>query len=159
METFFSAHEIIDMAVTTEETGYEFYKLAEKNARSDSTRQLFAYLADEEINHKHIFKGLKDSIEENPQGVPVDWEDVGKYIRAMVDSSIFMGKDKNINLASESQDDKETIDFALGFEKDTLLFFYQLKDMIKSGAKDIIQKIINEEKEHIRRLTEMKKLV
>ena len=159
METFFSAHEIIDMAVTTEETGYEFYKLAEKNARSDSTRQLFAYLADEEINHKHIFKGLKDSIEENPQGVPVDWEDVGKYIRVMVDSSIFMGKDKNINLASESQDDKETIDFALGFEKDTLLFFYQLKDMIKSGAKDIIQKIINEEKEHIRRLTEMKKLV
>ena len=159
METFFSAHEITDMAVTTEETGYEFYKLAEKNALSENTRQLFAYLADEEINHKHIFKGLKDTIEENPQGVPVGREDVGKYIKAMVDSSIFMGKNKNINFTLESQNDKDAIDFALGFEKGTILFFYQLKDMVKSGVKDVIQKIINKEKEHIRRLTEMKKLV
>ena len=158
METFFSGHEIVDMAVITEERGYEFYKTAEENASSEETKQLFAYLADEELNHKKIFSGLKDYIDDTPQGTPIDWEDVGKYIKAMVESSIFLGN-KNIDFAANSETDKKAVEFALGFERDTLLFFYELKDMIKSSGKDVISKIINEEKEHIKRLSEMKKLM
>jgi len=158
MGTFFSGHEIVDMAVATEEKGHEFYKTAELNARSEEIKQLFAYLADEELNHKKIFIGLKSYIDDTPQGVPIDWEDVGKYIKAMVESSLFLGG-KSINFAVQAETDKEAVKFALEFEKDTLLFFYQLKDVMKSSGIEVVDKIINEEKEHIKRLTEMKRLM
>ena len=157
MATFFSGDEIIKMAVQTEETGYEFYKLAQENAKSAKLKDLFNYLADAELRHKETYLGLKDAIAEAPQGVPIDWDELGLYIKAMTDSSFFVGSDKNINLAAQTKDEKEAVDFAIGFEKDTLLFFYQILDIVKSANKPVVEKIVQEEKEHIKKLAEIKK--
>ncbi|MBN2031493.1 ferritin family protein [bacterium] len=157
MAVFFSGDEIIQMAVKTEETGYAFYQHAAQNAKSDKLKDLFNYLAGAELRHKEIYLGLMGLIEEHPQGVPIDWDELGLYIKAMTDSSFFVGGNKNINMASKAADDKEAIDFALAFEKDTILFFYQLKDLLRTKDKPIVEKVIQEEKEHIRQLSEMKK--
>ena len=156
MSVVFSGDEIIEMAVRTEITGYEFYKLAMENAKSDELKDLFKYLADEELKHKAAYEGLADAIGEPAQGVPVDWDELGEYVQAMIESSLFLGGDKNINLATKAQEDKEAVDFALGFEKDTLLYFYQLRDLVKQANKPVIEKIINEEKLHIQRLSAIK---
>ena len=75
----------------------------------------------------------------------------------MTDSSFFVGGDKNINLAAKTKDEKEAVDFAIGFEKDTLLFFYQILDIVKSADRPVVEKIVQEEKEHIKKLAEIKK--
>ena len=157
MSVFFSGDEIIQMAVKTEETGYEFYRLAQKNASTEKLKDLFDYLAKEELKHKETYLGLEGSIEEHPQGLPVDWDELGFYIKAMTDSSFFLGGDKNINMASKVSSDKEAIDFAIGFEKDTLLFFYQIVEIVKAADKPVVEKIVQEEKEHIKKLSGMKK--
>jgi rubrerythrin len=157
MATFFSGDEIIKMAVQTEETGYEFYKLAQKNVSSAKLKDLFDYLAEAEQRHKETYLGLKDAIAEAPQGVPIDWDELGLYIKAMTDSSFFVGDDKNINLTAKTKDEKEAVDFAIGFEKDTLLFFYQILDIVKSADRPVVEKIVQEEKEHIKKLAEIKK--
>ncbi|MCK4828215.1 ferritin family protein [bacterium] len=159
MAIFFSGDEIIKMAVKTEETGYEFYRAAQKNTQSEKLKDLFDYLAKEELKHKTIYLGLEGSIEEHPQGVPVDWDELGHYIKAMTDSSLFLGEDSNINVASRASSDIEAIDFAIGFEKDTLLFFYQVNEIVKAADKHIVEKIIQEEKQHIKKLMEMKKTI
>ncbi len=157
MSPFFSGEEIIGMAVKTEETGYAFYQQAGENASTKKLKDLFGFLAKEELKHKETFLGLKDVIGEKAQGVPVDWDELSLYIKAMTDSSLFLGGDKNINLAVKASNEKETVDFAMKFEKDTLLFFYELKDLVKTVNKPVIEKIISEEKEHIKKLAEMKK--
>ena len=157
MTVFFSGDEIINMAVKTEETGYEFYRFAEKNAKSENLKNLFDYLAKAELKHKEIFLGLKGLIKESPQGLPVDWDELGLYIKAMTDSSFFLGDDKSISLAVKASSDKETIGFALNFEKDTLLYFYQVRELVKAADRPVVDKIINEEKEHIRKLADVKK--
>ena len=157
MTTYFSGDEIIKMAVQTEETGYELYRLAHENAKSAKLKDLFNYLADAELRHKETYLGLKDAIAEAPQGVPIDWDELGLYIKAMTDSSFFVGGDKNINLAAKTKDEKEAVDFAIGFEKDTLLFFYQILDIVKSADRPVVEKIVQEEKEHIKKLAEIKK--
>jgi len=157
MTVFFSGDEIINMAVKTEETGYEFYRLAEKNAKSEGLKNLFDYLAKEELKHKEIFLGLKGLIKESPQGLPVDWNELDLYIKAMTDSSFFLGGNKDINLAVKASDDKEAIRFAFNFEKDTLLYFYQIRDIVKAADREVVDRIINEEKNHIRKLAEVKK--
>ena len=158
MTVFFSGDELIRIAVKTEETGYEFYQLAAKNAKAEKLKDLFDYLAKAELRHKETYLGLTGMIEEFPQGVPVDWDELGLYIQAMTDSSFFLGGDKPIHMAFKATDDHQAIDFAIAFEKDTLLFFYQLIDLLKSNEKTIVEKIIQEEKKHIQKLTEMKKL-
>lgn len=157
MATVFSGDEIIKLAVKTEVTGYEFYKTALNKASNDGLKKLFKYLADAELKHKAMYEGLKDIIREPAQGVPSDWDELDLYVQAMVDSSFFIGGEKNINMATRAADDKSAVDFALGFEKDTLLFFYQILDVVKPANKLIIEKIISEEKDHIRKLAEIKK--
>lgn len=157
MAVFFSGDEIIQMAVKTEETGYTFYQMAAQNAKSEKLKDLFNYLAKAELRHKETYLGLMGMIDESPQGVPVDWDELGLYIKAMTDSSFFLGGDKSINMASKAADDKKAIDFALAFEKDTILFFYQLADLLKKQDKPVVEKVIQEEKVHIKQLSEMKK--
>ena len=43
----------------------------------------------------------------------------------------------------------------MGFEKDTLLFFYDLREMVSEGERGAISGIISEEKAHLRRLARM----
>ena len=157
MSVVFSGEEIIGMAVKTEETGYEFYKMALQNASTEELKNLFDYLAKEELKHKETYEGLTDAIGENAQGVPVDWDELGLYIKAMTDSSFFLGGDKSINLAAKATDDKKAVDFAIQFEKDTLLFFHQLKEVVKPANQPVVEKIIQEEKEHIKRLADIRK--
>ena len=145
MGVVFTGDEIIEMAVRTEATGHEFYTSAKENAKSAELKDLFAYLAEEELKHKATYEGMTDVIGE-----------LGDYVQAMIDSSFFLGGDKNINLAAKAADDKEAIDFALGFEKDTLLYFYQLRDIVKPVNKPVIDKIIRQEQIHIQKLSSMK---
>jgi rubrerythrin len=41
----------------------------------------------------------------------------------------------------------EVVKFALGFEKETLLYFMELRSIVKE--KEVIEEVINEEKSHI----------
>lgn len=42
----------------------------------------------------------------------------------------------------------DAVKFAIGFEKETLLYFMELRSIVKE--KDAIEEVINEEKSHIR---------
>jgi rubrerythrin len=43
----------------------------------------------------------------------------------------------------------------MGFEKDTMLFYYDLREMVDETDRATITDIINEEKQHLRRLAKM----
>jgi rubrerythrin len=158
MTVFFSGDELIKVAVQNEETGYGFYKLAEKNAKSQKMKEFFGFLAGQELVHKEKFLNLlKDVRIPSQPGEPADREEIDLYIKAMTDSHLFAGKDKNIVMATEASNEKSAVDYAVGFEKDTLLFFYQLEDLVHSIHKPMVQVIINEEKQHIRKLVEIRR--
>ncbi|GBE38216.1 hypothetical protein BMS3Bbin08_00819 [bacterium BMS3Bbin08] len=82
-------------------------------------------------------------------------EEVSRYLRAIVESEFFLGKDKFLPLLEQVKTTMEAVTCALGFEKETLLYFYVLRDVV--GEKDIVGSIIEEEKTHIRQLSEMKR--
>lgn len=158
MGVFFSGEELIRIAVTNEETGYDFYTMAGDKAKSPKMREFFGYLAGQEKVHREKFLELADGLRNSAQpGEPADRGEVGLYIKAMTDSRLFSGEDRNIVLAAKAADEISAVEFAIGFEKDTLLFFYQLADLVHSMHKPMVQTIINEEKQHIRKLSEVRK--
>lgn len=156
MSIFFSVREAVEMAISTERSGQAFYQTASKLAREKSLEELFRGLAEEEEKHLKTFQGFYDTLKERPETTPYNWEEAKLYLKALVDSRFFTGPDTAINLAREAKDELEAIDSAINFEKDTLLFFYEMLEVVKPGDRDLVKKIIGEEKKHIRRLSTMK---
>jgi len=50
----------------------------------------------------------------------------------------------------------EAINFAISFEKDTIIFFYGFLDFVKEKTRDIVMRLVEEEKSHIKQLYEIK---
>jgi len=156
MSIFFSMREVIEMAIATEISGQAFYQNASKLARQNNLKELLQYLAEEEEKHLKTFKDFYNTLKEKAEITPYNWEEAKLYLEALVDSKFFSSPEKAINLAKEAKDELEVIYAAIDFEKDTLLFFYQILEMIKSQEQELVKKIIEQEKKHIQRLSAMK---
>ncbi len=144
----YSIDEILEMAIRTETLGYQFYtSMAEKFRKDDSLAKLFTTLASKEKVHEKTFTDLKAMVAK--QGAePVEWEEVSNYMRAFVESEFFLGKGKALPSMDHVKTVKDAVKFAIGFEKETLLYFYELRNVVKE--KDVVDEVINEEKSHIR---------
>ena len=149
----FSIREIIEQAIQTEKLGNEFYtKMAEKFHDNKELKKLFETLSAHEVRHGNSFVALKEKVkDEEPEG----WDEITPYLRAIVDSEFFLGKDKCLPSLEHVKTALEAVDFALCFERETLLYYYTLREATKE--KEILDKIIREEKSHIIWLNNLKK--
>jgi rubrerythrin len=141
----FSIREVVEQAVRTERLGYEFYTtIAKRFEKTDALKRLFETLAGKELVHEKMFIELRDMMgDEEPEA----WADVSEYMRAIVESEFFLGREKSLPSLDHVKTAEEAVRFALGFEKETLLYFYGLRDAVRE--KDVVDEIINEERSHI----------
>ena len=88
MSLFFNASEIFQFAIRIEENGEKFYRQAVRIAEDDDAKEIFDYLADEEIKHKRIFEDLLSKMEKYKpfERYPGEYFE---YLRAYVDKIIF----------------------------------------------------------------------
>lgn len=141
----FSVREVIEQAVQTEKLGHQFYTtMAKRFEENEGMKKLFETLAVKELRHAKTFSELKEITgDEELEG----WEEVSPYLRAIVESEFFLGKEKSLPSLEHVKKAADAVNFAIGFEKETLLYFYAIRDMIKE--KEIVDEIINEERSHI----------
>lgn len=156
MSIYFTGQELVEMGVKIEEIGKQFYESYAKYSKDDKIRDLFLFLAEEEAKHKQKFLEILDSMERGEFTISYNDEEVDNYFRAIVDTKIFSDKEAAIKLAKNSEGELEAINYALSFEKETLIFYYWFIDIVKEKTKDVIDKLINEEKSHIVKLSEVK---
>lgn len=148
----FSIREAIEMAVQTEKMGAEFYgDMAEKFKEEKELHEFFSMMAGKELLHEKMFAELKNELGD---AEPEDWELVAEYMRAIVESAFFLGKGKATIHMQNINDLRAAVAFSIAFEKETLLFYYGIKDAV--GRKEIISQIMNEERSHILWLSKYK---
>ena len=149
----YSIREVVEMAVQTEKKGYDFYtEMAARFKDNDQIHELFSKLANREKVHEKTFADLLGAIgDEEPEG----WEEASKYMRAIVESAFFLGRDKATAHMQELTDYRQAVGMALAFEKETLLYFYGIRSLVKE--KEVVDEIINEEQSHIQWLTIFRK--
>lgn len=149
----YSVTEAIELAVQTEKLGYDFYTETAKRFEKDKNlKNLFDTLALKEQQHEKTFSALKEKISsETLEG----WEEASMYLRAIVESEFFLGKHKSLPSLEHIKSVRDAVQYAIGFEKETLLYFLSLADIVKE--KEIINKIVNEEKSHILWLSDFRK--
>jgi rubrerythrin len=141
----FSLSEVIEEAVQTEKLGYQFYiEMSKKFNENVRLRELFDTLALKERGHEKKFSDLKEKVSGEER---VDWEEVSKYLRAIVESEFFLGKGKSLPSMEHVKTVADAVNLALGFEKQTLLYFHAIRDAVKE--KSVVDEIIAEERSHI----------
>ncbi len=159
MGIFFSGPEVIEMAIRTEENGEKFYTSHAEKAEVESVKLLFTYLANEEAKHIEDFSKLYDIVKETGETIFGDYEEFKAYMGTFADSKFLTNFTAEANKIKDSTDVQEVIEFAIGFEKETLLFYYGLLEFISEKGRDIVKDIIEQEKVHVEKLTSIKKVL
>lgn len=143
----YSIDEVMEMAIQTEKLGFQFYTgMAEKFKKDGGLVKLFTTLANKEKTHERTFTNLKDTVARHG-AEPVLWDEVSNYMRAFVESEFFLGKGKSLPTMDHIKTVRDAVQFALGFEKETLLYFMELRSVVKE--KQVVDEVISEEKSHI----------
>lgn len=148
----FNIKEVLEQAIQTERLGYQFYtSMAERFKDNGELKNLFNTLAEKEVQHEKTFTELMEMVGDRTEE---GWDEVSLYLRAIVESEFFLGKNKALPSMEGIRDISQAVGYAIAFEKETLLYFYGIRDAVKE--KDIVDEIINEEKSHIRWLVVFK---
>ena len=152
---FLQAADAVEMAMGIETSGEAFYRAVAKKAQTLEVRVLFEDLADQEVRHYAAFEKLGKELGDALLMGQEEWEQYQEYLQATVQSALFEGPEKALAAAETVTDEKEAVRMAMGFEKETILFFYNVRDVVTGGKQAIIDRIIAEEKSHVRRLAGM----
>ena len=148
----FNADEIFGMAERIEINGAEFYRRAAGlNAAAESEKTLLD-LADMEEQHRRIFAIMRQELSEKEKEPTVfDAEgQLGDYLRAMADGSVFNLKSDPAELLTGNESMEEIINRALGLEKDSIVFYLGIRDMVPERlGRNRLDDIIREEMNHI----------
>ena len=153
-----TAAEALKWALEIEKNGETFYNaVAAKSAAifDDEVRALFEDLAAQERGHYQVFQKMLEGVKPAPDLTAVEYEEYQAYLQVALADALFEGPDKGLTLAKQAQDRETALRAAMGFEKDTLLFFYDLREMVSEAERVAVSDIILEEKTHLRRLAGM----
>jgi rubrerythrin len=153
MSIMLSSAEIFGLAKEIEKSGQAYYRAIASTTRSEDLKELFEHLAEQEAQHYRYFDRLSREYPELEVDAQ-EWEQTSAYIKATSDSRFFIGEDKAISLAGTVKEPLKAIDIAIGFEKDTLLFFYELLNVTPAKTREAAKAIVEEEKRHVRLLSD-----
>lgn len=155
MNKHFSGCEIVELGIQIEVNGRDFYTELSKAADDPDLRKVFEELARQEDDHIAAFKNIFSSTcEYEPKGAYP--EEYFAYMNAMAGDHVFTQKGKGTEIAKSVKDNKEGIELGIGFEKDSILFYEEMKKYIPEKDASLVDKIIGEEKKHLKRLQELK---
>ena len=156
MSVSFSGNELINIAIGIERRGIAFYDIMTKSTDSAEARDIFKRLADKEREHMQVFREMLDESEKFQPAETYPGE-YAAYLQALVDGAVFTDDVITSELASQADSDIEAIELAINAEKDSLLFYYEMKDIIPRQAQPAVDRILAEEKSHLTQLTALKK--
>ncbi|NVM27673.1 MAG: ferritin family protein [Candidatus Helarchaeota archaeon] len=147
----FNADEIFEAAEQIERNGAKFYRDAAAKVAEEAHKKLLNHLAEMEDDHEKTFKAMRSELSDKEKALTAfDPEgETAAYLRALADTRIFYKKD--IDLSSM----KEILKAAITAEKDSIVFYLGMKDVVPEKlGKGKLDGIIKEEMDHIRQLSQ-----
>ncbi|OGO07767.1 MAG: hypothetical protein A2Y92_01380 [Chloroflexi bacterium RBG_13_57_8] len=156
MSTIFSGAELINIAIDIERRGISFYDVMAKSSENDLARAAFAGLAGMEREHLKTFQGMlrENDAEQSRETPPAEYP---AYVRSLIDAAVFSDDLITGEMATQADTDVKAVELGINAEKDSLLFYYEMRDSLPHRVLPVINRIIAEEKTHLQQLAEIKR--
>jgi rubrerythrin len=156
MSIRFNADEVFEMAVHIEQNGVAFYQKAAAKAPEEH-RDFLLSLARMEEEHERLFKGMRKALSDvERQDTTYDpYQEALQYLNELADARGGEGDPKVAEALTGDESIEEILRIAVGLEKESILFYVGLKDLVPEelGHKNI-DKIIAEERKHVVQISE-----
>ncbi len=155
MVNIFAGSEIVELGIQIEKNGRDFYNALVEQLKNQKAKETFKYLAGEEEKHIAVFQNILDSVHkyEPPESYPGEYF---AYMNALARDYVFTQKDKGREIAKNVKGDKEAISLGIGFEKDSIIFYVGMKKVVPEYDHKIVDKLITQEQDHLRQMSELK---
>ena len=79
------------------------------------------------------------------------------YLQALVDSAVFTDDMVTSEMAAQADTDARALELAVSAEKDSILFYYGMREIMPRQLQTTVDNIITEEKSHLRQLTDLRR--
>jgi len=155
MVNIFAGNEIVELGIQIEKNGRDFYNTLVEGSKNQKAKEKFKYLAGEEEKHIAVFQKILDSVHkyEPPETYPGEYF---AYMNALARDYVFTEKDKGREVAKNVKGDKQAIELGIRFEKDSIIFYTGMKRVVPEYDHKIVDKLISQEQDHLRQLSELK---
>ncbi len=155
MADLFKANDVVLAAVEIEKRGEEFYLHLIDQAEDTKIRKVYEHLAREEVKHKAIFEGLYNRLSKVQLPAWSNTKEYLTYLNALIDSHPLFRYSELEEMKTKVENRKDALHMAIQFEKESILFFMEMREFVPDSEKEFITQCIEEERDHLRQLNEM----
>jgi rubrerythrin len=153
MAGIFRANELVAMAVEIEKRGESFYRDMSRRVTKPVVKEALEFLAEEEAKHEARFSELKSRLD--PMELPTGSaeSEYWAYVNDLIGSHFLFLDSISQKLISTLSTDKEIVHLAMSFEKESILFFMEMRGLIPHSEHPVVDACIEEERSHLRKLS------
>jgi rubrerythrin len=154
MAGIFKVNEVVGIAVEIERRGEAFYREMADKAHNEDVRAVLEILAGEEVKHQEYFSELLSRL--GPLQLPAGSErsEYWAYVNDLIDSHFLFDEPLSKRLISLVSSDQEVLHLAMGFEKESILFFTEMRSLVPTAEAKTVETCIQEERRHLSKLAE-----
>lgn len=156
MAVLITGGELIDVAVRIEKSGAAFYEYMLNTTHNLRAQVMFKYLAENEREHIIVFQKLRSASSDYDSPISSS-DEYAVYLDALVKSAVFGGEMAARTMAEKVSRESDAIDIAIRAEKDSILFYTAIKDLVRRPDAEVIDRIAQEERSHLTQLSEFKR--
>jgi rubrerythrin len=156
MSVVFSGNELINIAIGIERRGITFYDIMAKSTDNENARAVFEELVEMEREHLKTFQAILEQVDESPVA-EVPPQEYFDYLQALMDNAVFTDDLITSEMATQADSDIKAIELGISAEKDSILFYYEMRDSLTRRSIPVMDRLIAEEKLHLKQLSEIKK--
>lgn len=156
MSIVFAPGELINIAIGIERSGITFFDIMARTTDAEMARDIFEEFVRMEREHLNIFQNMLVEIG-NDQPPETLTPEYSKYLQALIDDAVFTNDAVMSEAVTQADSDIKALEVGISAEKDSILFYQALKDVLPRRTIPVIDRIISEEKSHLQQLTAIKK--
>jgi rubrerythrin len=155
MSILFSGSELLEIALGIERNGAAFYQALADKTKNKNAKAIYEHLASEERKHLNTFQGMLNTLGQY-QPPESHAEEYMLYLKSLVDSSVFSNVTEAQQKAEKISGEIEALDTGIQAEKDSILFYTEMLNFVRQPDHKVVINIIDEEKAHLRQLSQLK---
>lgn len=155
MAGIFKAADVLLAAQEVETRGEVFYNRLVETTTDKKLSDLFRFLAKEESRHREIFRKLHEKVGDVELPAWAEEDEYVDYLKYLLDSHTLFRLGDVDHLKNYMGTPQDAIGTAMGFEKDTIMFFLEMLEFVPEGEKEHVKACIDEERAHLRLLAGM----
>ncbi|MBN2592376.1 MAG: ferritin family protein [Sedimentisphaerales bacterium] len=147
----YTADEIYEIAEQIERDAAEFYREAAETCPNEDIKKILFDMSETENEHLRTFQNMREKLTDEA-GLSV-FDPFGRsamYLQAIADARSWEGRINPMQALTGNETAREIIEIAVESEKEMVVFYVGLKDLVYFRAgKDKVEEIIIEELNHI----------